>query len=83
MPQAIHTKYIGPSATKSSRIKATCDAGSLTVGFHNVDAVDDADRYDQVAKMLAAKLGWNSDGMVSGGLPGNMGNCHVFTKRIR
>ena len=81
--QAIVTKYIGPSATKPSRIKATCAAGSLTVSFHSVDARDDEDRYCQVAQMLAEKLGWIGDhygDLASGGLPDGS-YCHVFIPR--
>jgi len=75
--QAITTRYIGPSATKGSRIKATCDAGSLTVDFHSVECTDDADRYVKVARMLADKLGWTG-AFVSGGV--NTGDyVHVFT----
>ena len=31
--QAIITKFIGATNTKGSRIKATCDRGSVTVGY--------------------------------------------------
>ena len=31
--QAIETKYFGPSNVKGSRIKATAQAGSVTVGY--------------------------------------------------
>ena len=31
--QAIRTEYIGPTNFKGSRIKATCDRGSLTISY--------------------------------------------------
>ncbi|QOR55742.1 MAG: hypothetical protein YHS30scaffold667_38 [Phage 65_10] len=31
--QAIQTKYLGPTNLKGSRIKAWCDAGSLTISY--------------------------------------------------
>jgi len=82
--QAIQTKYLGPTNTRGSRIKAWCDAGSLTVDFHSIDASDDADRYEQVAAMLAEKLGWTGDrygSLVTGCLPDGS-YCHVFTQAV-
>ena len=85
--QAIVTKYIGPTNTKGSRIKATCAAGSITVGYHNVDVdVDvapyEAERHQLVAAMLQRKLGWDSEyygRLESGQLP-NGDYAHVFVK---
>ena len=31
--QAIETKYFGPSNVKGSRIKATCERGSITISY--------------------------------------------------
>lgn len=33
--QAIETKYIGPSNTKGSRIKASCQRGSITISYND------------------------------------------------
>lgn len=33
MTQAITTKYLGATETKGSRIKATCDRGSITISY--------------------------------------------------
>ena len=80
---AIVTKYIGPTETKDSRIKATCAAGSITVGYHNVDVARyEAERHQLVAAMLQRKLGWDSDKygkLVTGQLP-NGDYAHVFTE---
>ncbi len=85
--QAIQTKYIGPTDHKPSRIKAWCEAGSLTMSVNSAEdesggRVDDAHAY--VAHKLAEKLGWTRDkmGHLAGGcLPGNAGYAFVFTGR--
>ena len=80
---AIVTKYICPTDTKCSRIKATCAAGSITVGYHNVEvARHEGERHQLVAAMLQRKLGWDSDEygkMVTGQLPSG-DYAHVFTE---
>lgn len=73
--QAIQTKYLGPTNTKGSRIKATCAAGSITIGYpHEVEHGQSAHR--KAAEALAAKLGWTNHGPLLGGqLPDH---SHVF-----
>jgi hypothetical protein len=79
--QAIVTKYIGPSDTKGARIKATCDAGSITIGYpHELsgEAVHAA-----AAMALVRKLGWATDfykDWVAGGLPEQKG--YVFVNAL-
>lgn len=72
--QAIETKYLGPTNTKGSRIKAFCEAGSITIS-RSFNASDwDGHRLAVVAlcKKLDAehakrydcepgKSGWTSD----------------------
>lgn len=81
--QAIVTKYLGPTNTKCSRIKAACEAGSITVGYHNVEiARYEDERHQLVAAMLQKKLGWDSDKygkIITGQLP-NGDYAHVFTE---
>lgn len=54
--QAIVTKYIGPTNTRGSRVKATAAAGSITLGWDN--------RYNAevnhalACAALVKKLGW-------------------------
>lgn len=73
--QAIRTVYLGPTNSRGSRIKATCAAGSVTVGYED-DAVC---AHAVAAQALLDKLGWEGT-MVSGGLPGGS-MCFVFTSR--
>lgn len=54
--QAIKTKYLGPTDTRGARIKASCDAGSLTVAW---DYAGNADTNHYAAQLqLRLKLGW-------------------------
>jgi hypothetical protein len=76
--QAIITKYIGPTETKGSRIKATCDAGSITIPYpHELsgEAVHEA-----AAMALVAKLEWDDykGEWVCGSLPNQAGYVFVF-----
>lgn len=73
--QAIQTKYLGPTNTRGSRIKATCASGSLTIGYpHELGQGQPAHR--KAAEALIAKLGWTDHGMLLGGqLPDHN---HVF-----
>ncbi len=79
--QAIVTKFLGPTNNRGARVKATCQAGSVTVSWD--DALDSDDNHDAAARQLAGKLGWMSDmygNLVGGGLPDGTGNCYVFVK---
>jgi hypothetical protein len=79
--QAIVTKYLGPTNFKPARIKAKCEAMSLTVSWKA--ELDITENHDRAARLLAEKLGW-LDGhhgeLVGGGLPDTSGNCYVFVK---
>jgi len=52
--QAITTKYLGPTATKGSRIVASCAAGRVTIPFP-YEAGGNAESH---AMALLAKLDW-------------------------
>lgn len=68
MTQAIVTKYIGPTDTKGSRIKATCSSGSLTIPYPHELSGDDVHR--KAAETLVAKMGWMGyENMLVGGMP--------------
>ena len=88
--QAIVTKYLGPTNSRGSRIKATCDGGSLSVPYDY--ALNEYDRHKQACDALRLKLAKASESrngrdykkspwlwpMVGGGLPGNGGYAFVF-----
>jgi hypothetical protein len=68
--QAIETKFFGPSNVKGSRIKATAQAGSVTVGYDH--ALDSEGNHKAAAMKLMDKFNWKG-GLVSGTLKnGNM-----------
>jgi hypothetical protein len=57
--QAITTKYIGPTNSRVSRIKASCPAGSVTLPYD----CDERDGGHYVAAVaLMRKLGWENHG---------------------
>ncbi len=54
--QAITTKYIGPTNTRGSRVKAQADAGSLTLSWD--DALSIEENHSRAAHALANKYKW-------------------------
>lgn len=79
--QAIITKYLGPTNSRGSRVKAFCQAGQVTIPWD--DALDVNQNHDKAATVLAYKLGWNEGlygKLVGGALPNDTGNCYVFVK---
>lgn len=73
MGQAIETKYLGPTNHRGGRIKASAQAGSVTVSYDH--ALDTYDNHRMAAIALMKKVGWK------GGLKGDgnaRGNGYVF-----
>ena len=68
MAKIIVTKRIPATNTKGQRIKATCDAGSVTVAWDW--SQDRRDAHQMAAQTLRAKLGWGDTSMEGGTLPG-------------
>jgi hypothetical protein len=76
--QAIQTKYIAPTNTRGSRIKAWCAAGSKTISYPYGLNIDLA-HYD-AAQQLLVQLNWvgpNYGVLEQGSLP-NGDYCHVL-----
>jgi len=78
--QAILTKYLPYTNTKPSRIKASCQAGSITVSYkHELNLEEN---HERACALLIAKLGWSyatHGETVCGQLP-NGTYAHVFKK---
>jgi hypothetical protein len=55
--QAIQTRYLGPTNSRGSRIKAWAAAGSITIGYPHELSGQACHR--KAAEALIAKLGWN------------------------
>lgn len=54
--QAIVTKYLSPTNSRGPRIKASCQAGSLTVSYDHELNIDE--NHERACALLIAKLGW-------------------------
>jgi hypothetical protein len=82
MRQAITTKYLGPTNHRGGRVKAKCEAGTLTVEWEH--AIGSEENHTRAAEALASKLGWIGDGsdwqLVGGALPDTSGNCYVLVR---
>jgi hypothetical protein len=72
--QAITTKYIGPSNTRGSRIKASAAAGSITISYD--DSLNSVGAHAKAAQALADKFGWTGQYHV-GGSPDDCGYVFV------
>ncbi len=57
--QAITTKYFPMIGVKGSRVKATAQAGSLTLSWDN--ALNVEENHAAVAKAFADKMGWRGN----------------------
>jgi hypothetical protein len=78
MFQAIETKWLGPTNVRGSRVKATAEAGSITLSWDHSLNTDENHR--KAAEALAAKFDWVGGyyGELAGGaLPGR-GYAFVF-----
>ena len=85
--QAIVTRYLCPTNTKPSRIKATCDRASLTITFPQGDSLVDAHAVAVRALLskFAAEDGsarsWPAfDRWVCGGMPQTSKDAYVWVQ---
>ena len=78
--QAIETKVLPATNTKGTRVKATCQAGSITRSFGQItESLQDYQR--TVAIELAESLNWlDRCDIYSGWLPNGNG-CHVLARK--
>lgn len=75
MRQSIQTRYIGPTNTRGSRVKARSSSGlSLTLTWD--DALDTDANHRAAAEALARKLKWGGRWLAGGGQDGK-GNVYV------
>lgn len=77
MRQAIETKYLGPTNTKGSRIKATSGSGlTLTIGYHH--DLNSEQNHRLAAQLLCEKYKWPTD-LIGGSTVS--GYCFVQAER--
>ncbi len=79
MRQAIITKYLGPTNTRGTRIKATAAAGTVTVNWDYSLGMDA--NHAQAAKALVDKFEWGGL-WIAGGAPNADGNVFVDVSPI-
>ena len=75
--QAIRTKYLPATHTKPSRIKAECEAGTITISYDyslNIDQL-----HQKAAYMLLEKLKWAPEFIHTGSFKGNYYHVLGFT----
>lgn len=71
--QAITTKFIGPTNFRGSRVKASAEAGSVTLSWDH--ALNPDQNHAAAAKALRDKFGWKGR-LVGGHLP-NANSSHM------
>ena len=54
--QSIQTKFVGPTNSHGTRVRAKCDAGSITVVWD--DALGEKQNHALAAMALVRQLGW-------------------------
>lgn len=64
MIQSIQTKFLAPTNTKGSRVKAFCQAGSITIDWGYADS--SSENHIEAVEALIKKLDWPVDGWVYG-----------------
>jgi len=76
MSQAITTKFIGPTNTRGSRIKASAYAGTITVAYDH--SLNNDENHRAAADALCVKMGWFvADALINAYLPKG-GSVFVF-----
>ena len=72
--KAIKTKFLGPTNTKGSRIKATDEGGNSIIKSWCHKSNSD-DNHRSAAYALCIKMGWDVPGKLVGG---SLKNCMVW-----
>ena len=80
MRQAIVTKYLGPTDSRGARVKAVCEAGTVTLPWDH--GLHTCENHEAAAMALCAKLGWAWEHFKGGGLPrcNSHAYCYVDTR---
>jgi hypothetical protein len=73
MFQAIVTRYLGPTNVRGSRVKATAEAGSVTLEWD--DSLNSDNNHLAAAKALADKFGWGGNWYGGGTMEGRCFVC--------
>lgn len=74
--QAVETKFLGPTDFRGARVKASAEAGTVTVSWDY--ALDVDENHDAAARALIVKMGWEDRTWVRGTPPYGRGNVYVI-----
>jgi hypothetical protein len=77
MRQAIQTKFLGPTNTRGSRVKAYCQAGAVTIHWGYADS--DSENHIEAVRTLIKKLEWDENGWMYGWSADGRGIVAVHT----
>lgn len=77
MRQAIVTRFLGPTDYRGARVKASADAGSVTLSWD--DSLDVADNHRAAALALVAKLEWSGE-WIGGSMPVTSSHAYCFVQ---
>jgi hypothetical protein len=80
MAQAIETRYLGPTDFRGSRVKATCEAASVTLSWD--DALDSVGNHDAAARALIRKMRWEGSDWYRGATKDSPGYVYVRASRF-
>ena len=75
---AITTKFLPCTNTKGARIKATTEAGSITLDYHNIEA---SDKHEYAAQRLLEKLKLDNRYYLQGGTLPRGGQVFVLIRK--
>lgn len=80
MRQAIVTKYLSPTNTRGARVKATAQAGSVTIPWDH--ALNSEDNHTEAARRLMERYSWHTKNDMRGGAsPNGKGYCFVLIEK--
>ena len=77
--QAITTKYLAPTESKGARLKAECEAKSITVPYDH--SLNTEENRAAAARSLSDSLGWSDTpryGKLASGMMKSGQYAHVF-----
>ena len=75
--KAITTRFLGPTATKGSRITASDEDGNRVAISWPLEAQSDLEAHRTAANTLCHKMGWDSETLIGGSVKN--GYVWVFT----
>lgn len=73
--QTVETKFLGPTDSRGSRVKAKAEAGSVTLSWDHALGLEE--NHDAAARALIVKLEWTEREWVRGSAQNGSGYVYV------